>query len=277
MKIIWTLIFLVIFVMIGCETPYTGHLGPEGFNGWIESEENGLVCLWNGFDRLCIKTIPGRDGKDGKDGRDGTVVTLALEKIITHTEREIFLLEISRTDMTYHTPLGSVYVPEGQPVEAPEDVIITPIETPEEVPETHPATNTPAAEPPTEEPKTVEPPIENTPAKDKPPSPPQQLPVQQHPDVNDPSKIWHVMYRKDGSRASVFVYPRCFNNLYHNPPLPPCENDYGITEDLFFEISPAFRIEIQGTREFVFDIVNLKLQEGNAVLVDVGGVQGVVN
>lgn len=71
MKTIWTLLCLCLALMIGCETPYTGHLGPEGFNGWIESEENGFVCLWNGFDRLCIKTIPGRDGKDGKDGKDG--------------------------------------------------------------------------------------------------------------------------------------------------------------------------------------------------------------
>lgn len=71
MKTIWTLLCLCLILAIGCETPYTGDLGPEGFNGWIESEGNGFTCLWNGFDRLCIKTIPGRDGKDGKDGQDG--------------------------------------------------------------------------------------------------------------------------------------------------------------------------------------------------------------
>lgn len=74
MKRIWLLISALCFVFLtyyGCETPYTGRLGPEDFNGWIESEENGFVCLWNGFDRICIKTIEGPAGKDGRDGRDG--------------------------------------------------------------------------------------------------------------------------------------------------------------------------------------------------------------
>ena len=78
MKTIWTLIIAICLVPIavhyGCDIPYSGTLGPEDFNGWIESEENGFVCLWNGFDRICIQTIEGpagKDGKDGKDGRDG--------------------------------------------------------------------------------------------------------------------------------------------------------------------------------------------------------------
>ena len=71
MKRILTLLCISIILAIGCETPYTGHLGPEGFNGWIESEENGFVCLWNGFDRICIQTIEGPAGKDGRDGKDG--------------------------------------------------------------------------------------------------------------------------------------------------------------------------------------------------------------
>jgi len=71
MKTILMLLCLCLGLAIGCETPYSGHLGPEDFNGWIESEENGFVCLWNGFDRLCIQTIEGPAGKDGKDGRDG--------------------------------------------------------------------------------------------------------------------------------------------------------------------------------------------------------------
>ena len=75
MKTIWTLIIAICFVPIavhyGCDIPYSGTLGPEDFNGWIESEENGFVCLWNGFDRICIQTIEGPAGKDGKDGRDG--------------------------------------------------------------------------------------------------------------------------------------------------------------------------------------------------------------
>lgn len=75
MKTMWALIFAVCVVLAiahyGCDTPYSGPLGPEDFNGWIESEENGFICLWNGFDRLCIQTIEGPAGKDGRDGRDG--------------------------------------------------------------------------------------------------------------------------------------------------------------------------------------------------------------
>lgn len=79
MKTIW--ILLIALMMYGCQTPYSGTLGPDDFKGWIESEENEFICLWNGFDRICIQTIPGppgkdgRDGKDGKDGRDGVSTT----------------------------------------------------------------------------------------------------------------------------------------------------------------------------------------------------------
>ena len=65
------LIGLFIGFFMSCQTPYSGHLGPEDFNGWIESEENGFVCLWNGFDRICVRTLTGAPGKDGTDGRDG--------------------------------------------------------------------------------------------------------------------------------------------------------------------------------------------------------------
>ncbi|RKU21039.1 hypothetical protein C6499_22735 [Candidatus Poribacteria bacterium] len=105
MKRIWILIFALCFALIayhGCEIPYTGHLGPEAFNGWIESEENGFVCLWNGFDRICIKTIPGRDGKDGKDGRDGQTliavhempVEVIVEKIVETVVVEEIVKEV---------------------------------------------------------------------------------------------------------------------------------------------------------------------------------------
>ena len=45
---------ILIGMLISCQTPYSGRLGPEDFNGWVESEENGFVCLWNGFDRICV-------------------------------------------------------------------------------------------------------------------------------------------------------------------------------------------------------------------------------
>lgn len=66
-----TFIGFLVGLFISCQTPYSGHLGPEGFNGWIESEENGFICLYNGFDRICVRTLPGPPGKDGRDGRDG--------------------------------------------------------------------------------------------------------------------------------------------------------------------------------------------------------------
>lgn len=61
-----------LFLCFGCQTPYHGTLGPEDFNGWIESETDEFICLWNGFDRICVLAIPGPPGKDGIDGRDGT-------------------------------------------------------------------------------------------------------------------------------------------------------------------------------------------------------------
>ena len=69
--VLWTVIFFIVVVLCGCQTPYTGTLGPNDFNGWVESEEDGFVCLWNGFDRICVQSVVGKDGKDGKDGSDG--------------------------------------------------------------------------------------------------------------------------------------------------------------------------------------------------------------
>ena len=92
----------------------------------------------------------------------------------------------------------------------------------------------------------------------------------------DDGTIWHVMYRNDDGQVSVYVYPRCFNNRYHSPPRPPCENDYGINEDTFFEVSRQFLIELQGTSEDVNYLLNLKLTEDSATLAHVGSVQGVV-
>ena len=89
--------------------------------------------------------LNGKDGRDGKDGesiigprgargpqgepgRDGAVVYLELEKIVTEIEtvevpvieKEIFVLHVSRTETTYITPIGAVYVPENAPVVAPD-------------------------------------------------------------------------------------------------------------------------------------------------------------
>ena len=61
---------------------------------------------------------------------------LELEKIVTEIEtvevpvieKEIFVLHVSRTETTYITPIGAVYVPENAPVVAPSDVRITPVQ-----------------------------------------------------------------------------------------------------------------------------------------------------
>ena len=103
-----------------------------------------------------------------------------------------------------------------------------------------------------------------------------RVPITGHRNL-DSDEIWHVMYRNDGGQATVFAYPRCFNNPYHNPPRPRCENDYGITEETFLEVSKEFSIELQGDRESVQYLLGLALAEDNASLVHVGGVQGVVN
>ena len=118
---------------IGCDTPYTGFLGAGDIDGYLESTGNETVCLADGFDSICIRTIPGLPGKHGKDGRDGkdgesiigprgergpqgepgrngAVVYLELEKIVTEIEtvevpvieKEIFVLHVSRTETTYH-------------------------------------------------------------------------------------------------------------------------------------------------------------------------------
>lgn len=88
MKTILTLMCISLILAIGCETPYTGHLGPEDFNGWIESEANEFVCLWNGFNRICVQSIPGPPGKDGKDGKDGaTLVAVHKVEVVEFVDR----------------------------------------------------------------------------------------------------------------------------------------------------------------------------------------------
>ncbi len=243
-------------IFMGCDTPYTGFLGPGDIDGYLESAGADRVCLADGFDSICIQTIPGKDGLNGRDGKDGesiigprgargpqgepgrngAVVYLELEKIVTEIEtvevpvieKEIFVLHVSRTETTYITPIGAVYVPENAPIEAPEGVKVTPIPTSVEAPKT-----------------------ENS----------QPLPTERHPNVGDPNEIWHVMYRSDNGRLTVYVYPR-ERDIQTVPP---------------FETSKDFGNEIQGTREFVNEALEFALSEENATLVDVGGVQGVVN
>ena len=72
---------LVLLGLMGCQTPY-GVLSADAIESYVSHTE-GLVCLSDGFDEICIKTIP------GEDGRDGAVVLLEVEKVIVETEREV--------------------------------------------------------------------------------------------------------------------------------------------------------------------------------------------
>ena len=262
------MVLLLVFIC-GCNTPYTGDLGPEDFNGWIESEDVNFVCLFNGFDRICIKTIRGHkgdqgiqgpagkdgrdgidgiDGVDGRDGIDGAVVYLLLEKIVTETvfvdvpviQKEVFVLYVSRTDTTYITPLGEVYVPENAPVVATSGVTVTPTS------------------------------IDNSGGGG----------------VITDNYIWHVAYsvvisEVDGvesSKVEAFVYPRCFNNQYVEDPTnkvdcPPDTRD--ITNEEYFESNSGLENVIQGTKEFVKE--QFKIVSNIAEKVNVEGIQGIVN
>ena len=50
-------------IFIGCDTPYTGFLGAGDIDGYLESAGADRVCLADGFDSICIQTIPGKDGR----------------------------------------------------------------------------------------------------------------------------------------------------------------------------------------------------------------------
>ena len=267
------MVLLLVFIC-GCNTPYTGDLGPEDFNGWIESEDVNFVCLFNGFDRICIKTIRGHkgdqgiqgpagkdgrdgidgidgiDGRDGMDGIDGAVIYLLLEKIVVETvfvEVPVFVLAVSKTETTYTTPVGEVYVPEDAPIIVPSDVIATPVTVPT-IPD-------------------------HTPDPTTPPTPP----------VVADEEIWHVAYSVetymvDGeeiSKVYAYAYPRCFNNPYLSPPLPYCESH--IEEDEFLDETSELKNEIQGTKEYVNEQLDKVLDDNKAPLVHVGGIQGIVN
>lgn len=87
-----------LFLCLGCQTPYSGTLGPEDFNGWVESDTDGFICLWNGFDRICVLVIPGPPGKDGTDGRNGRDGTDGQTFIAIHERRiEVIVEKIINT------------------------------------------------------------------------------------------------------------------------------------------------------------------------------------
>ena len=261
MKTIWTLMcalcFVPALVFYGCDVPYSGGFGPGDLDRLLEAQGDDTICLDDGFDTACIKVITGQRGIPGESivgprGRDGlTIITLRTIQSIVYVLPKTQAAESTELTVEIGQPITEAMV---EITPEPESVEITPTAdggTVEIVPN----------------PEADETTVKVTPS----------LPVVGYPQALDGNEIWHVMYRNDSGQATVFAYPRCFNNPYHNPPRPPCADDYGITEETFLEVSKEFSIELQGDRESVRYLLGLALAEDNASLVQVGGVQGVVN
>ena len=255
--------FGLMVIFIGCDTPYTGFLGPGDIDGYLEGTGDETVCLNDGFDSVCIKMIPGTDGTDGKDGvsivgpqgppgedgkrgrrgfpgrrgKDGAIVVVETPYLLLETPSASFTLMISQgipkaTPDTYHTPVASVEVPVG----GGEPSIRS---------ETKPVKVSPVVTPP----------------------------------VIDDGEIWHVMYRVENGQATVFVYPRAVLDpvTVNLPPNHVSGNTHGLGLDTVFDAGRDYNIEMQGTREDVRHLLELGLAEDTATLGTVGGVQGVVN
>ena len=259
------LLILTVFAM-GCETPYTGFLRPGDIDGYIQTIQEDTICLDDGFDTICVRTVegnrgpqgdrgpqgksggigtPGIDGMDGKDGISGAYFILDGPYLVLETPTEVFKVELSKgaEQQTYVTPVAEVYVPgDGGVV----DVIPTRDE---------PIKIKPVAVM-TVAPKVVASPVAVTTVAPKvvasPPVVQRKLP--------DDGAIWHVMYRVDGGRVTAYVYPR--------------ERDQQTTPP--FDISDRFLDEIQGTREDVNILLGDVLKDG-ATLASVGGTQGVID
>ena len=143
--------------------------------------------------------------------------------------------------MRYQTPLGEIYVPEGAPIVAPADVKVTPVSEAPVLSEVPGVSEPEVANEPevvSEAPVLSEPPV----------SVPDSVSTISTP--IDPTAIWHVMYRNDGGRLTVYVYPR-ERNIQKVPPI---------------NISDQFLNEIQGTREQVNWILERTLAKTGTTL-----------
>ena len=66
-----SLMLVTILMLAGCDTPYSRFLGPGDIDKYVESTGEETVCLNDGFDVICIKTIPGETGETGETGEQG--------------------------------------------------------------------------------------------------------------------------------------------------------------------------------------------------------------
>ena len=258
---------VLVMFFVGCDTPYTGFLGPGDIDGYLEGTSDDTVCLNDGFDSVCIKMIPGLPGKDGKDGKDGVSIVgpqgpqgedgergrrgfpgrRGKNGAIVVVETPYLLLETPSASFT-------MMISHGIP-EVTSDTYVTPVAT-------------------------VEVPV----GGGRPSIRSKNKPVEVSPVVADPpvvggDDIWHVMYRNEGGRVSVFVYPRAVLDpvTVNLPPDHVSGDTHGIGLDTVSDVGRGYNIEMQGDRESVRDLLDRALSEDNATLGSVGGVQGVVN
>ena len=128
--------FLLMAVLCaGCDTPYT-H--PLSVDDWVKTQGDDTVCLDDGFDTVCIKTIPGAKGekgergergKSGRDGRDGATVLLEIEvpmEVKVPVEIKKLYAVTVKPNETIQTPVGTIQTDAtGAVVSAPEGVRLT--------------------------------------------------------------------------------------------------------------------------------------------------------
>ena len=209
-----------------------GPVGPQGIPG-VEGEQgaDGQPGR-DGVDGT--DGIDGRDAEDGRDGEDGAYVVVVTPYLRLQNAYQSFVMEISqgipkREADLYITPVATVSVPQGGG-----EIVVTP--------RRRSSQPTQSGEPVyvADEPVSVTPVVNVKPSA---------------------KGIWHVMYRVEGRKAHIYVYPR-ERDIQTTPPLG---------------ISLQFNIEMQGTRESVNSLLQSALAEDGVTLGSVGGTQGVID
>ena len=264
----WLLCVLgLVVIFMGCDTPYTGFLGPGDIDGYLESTGDETVCLADGFDSVCIKTIPGIDGRDGKDGKDGISIVgrqgpagedgkRGRPGVRGRPGKEGAIVIVETPYLLLRTDTGESFtlmISHGIP-EATSDTYVTPVAT-------------------------VEVPVGGGEPRISSENKPVEVSPVVTPPVVDNGEIWHVMYRVENGQATVFVYPRAVLDPFtvNLPPNHVSGDTHGINVETVSDVGRDYHNEIQGDRESVQELLDRALGETGATLVDVGGVQGVVN
>ena len=263
----WLLCVLGLVLFYGCDTPYTGFLGAGDIDGYLESTDDETVCLADGFDSVCIKTIPGIDGRDGKDGKDGISIVgrqgpagedgkRGRPGVRGRPGKEGAIVIVETPYLLLRTDTGESFtlmISHGIP-EATSDTYVTPVAT-------------------------VEVPVGGGEPRINSENKPVEVSPVVTPPVVDNGEIWHVMYRVENGQATVFVYPRAvLDPVTVNLPQNHVSGDtHGIDLDTVFNVGRDYNNEMQGDRESVRYLLEIALAEDNVTLVDVGGVHGVVN